>query len=118
MEFTIQSGDLVQARMMTAEGVAVTEFTVTSIEGGTFTGSPLGALSVGDGWSFELCRKGDPGLPVVFSMLAAWLVQDRSVPVKIIGPDEGIWREPSGARVYPQDVLAWVPWGDHTSDAV
>ncbi len=113
MNLVIEVGDLVHARNSTEQGTVVAEFTVASIDAQKVGGGPLGELAYADGWTFELCRKGNPGLPETLAIVAAWMVQDRSAPLKIIGPDEGIWRDTNGNRVYPTDVLAWMPWGEY-----
>lgn len=114
MNITIEVGDTVHARRTTEQGTVVAEFVVTGVTAGSLSGSPLGDLSESDGWTFELGRKGDAGLPTDIAILAAVTIHDRSQVVKIIGPDEGIWRDASGNRVYPENVLAWMPWADYT----
>lgn len=114
MNIIIEPGDTIHARRTTEQGSVVAEFVVAEVTGDTLSGSPLGDISEADGWVFEVCRKGDPGLPTDISILAALMVSDRTEPVKIIGPDDGIWRDGSGTRVYPENVLAWMPWADYT----
>lgn len=110
MEFDIRVGDRAQARKQAGADVAVTEFTVTGIEGGVFDGSPLGPL--GEGWEFELIRRGDPALPTTLSDLAVWLVESRTEPTRVVGPMAGVWQTQQGRRIEPADVLAWEPWQD------
>ena len=108
----IEPGDRVQARKTVDGDVAATEFTVLTIDGGVVTGSPVGPLDEADGWTFELTRKGDPGLPTTLSDLAVWTIQERTEPTRVVGPVAGIWQTPQGQRIDPADVLAWEPWVD------
>lgn len=111
MDFEIREGDRVQARMTDGDNVVmVSEFTVTGTDGGVVTGSPIGPL--GDGWSIELIRRGDPLLPTTPSELAVWLVEDQTTPVRVIGPLSGVWQTAQGRRIDPADVLHWEAWQD------
>lgn len=113
MEFVIEVGDTVSARKETPQGIIPLEYVVTGLSHGVH-GSPLGPLTEADGWSFEVIRKGDPGLPQTLSDLAAWTVFDRTKPIRIIGPVDGVWQIPGGARVNSESVLGWMPWADYT----
>ena len=113
MEFSISPGDSVQARKSSASGIAIVEFVATTVTAGAVDGSPLGELLEADGWTFELIRKGDPSLPTTISDLAAWTVQDRTAPTRIVGPTSGGWQTIDGQPVNPLDVLGWQHWADY-----
>lgn len=110
--FVIEEGDTVQARKHTPQGVIPLEFTVTTITEGIIGGSPLGDLDPEDGWTFEIVRKLDPGLPATLSDLAVWTIYDPVEPIRTVGPTGGVWSLPGGGTLDPSIVLAWMPWAD------
>ena len=113
MEFEIVAGDQVQARKETPQGVIPLDFTATAVEDGVISGSPLGPLDPADGWTFELVRKGDPGLPNTLTDMVMWIESQRAFPIHVVGPVGGNFLTPQGERIDPATVLAWVPYGEY-----
>lgn len=112
----IEIGDFVQARLGSNQSIAIVEFTVTGIEEDAYIGSPLGLLHVAYGWSFEVIRKGDPGLPSTLSDLAVLLTTDQGRALRVFGPIAGSWQTETGTRINPADVLAWEHWSTYEAN--
>lgn len=107
----IETGDRVQARKITPQegqpdDVAVSEFTVTAIDGTKFTGSPLGVVDTTKGWTVELARKAVENLhlPATVAKILAHL--HTGFDVVLIGEGD-LWRNPEGKRVQIDQILSW-----------
>jgi len=109
----IEIGDRAHARKITEredgpDDVAVSEFTVTAIDGTRYTGSPFGVIDIAEGWTIELARK-DPSnlhLPTTATEILAHLYT--GFDVVLIGKDD-LWRNPEGLRVQVDQILSWEP---------
>lgn len=107
----IEVDDRVQARLVVERedqqpDVAVSEFTVTSIDGTRFFGSPAGVIDTADGWQVELARKSTANLhlPATVAEIDARLYTN--VDVRLIGKGE-VWRDPAGQLVPVETILTW-----------